>query len=72
MAKINLTVPELRSTLLQLSADFHRLSHEYDTVFLGWADPRAVQGGATCEDAGHLREIGQKLRALYTETEEID
>lgn len=37
---------------------------ELDRAFLVKADPRAVQGGAICEDADDLRTLARHVRAL--------
>jgi hypothetical protein len=37
-----------------------RKADALDALFLKTADPRAVQGGATCEEADKWREVARK------------
>lgn len=45
---------------------------ELDEAFLRKADPRAVQGGAICEEAHELRQVKDALAKLVLDAEEVE
>lgn len=49
---------------LELSNAFRREAKALDEAYLKRADMRAVQGGATCEEAALCRTIARQIREL--------
>jgi hypothetical protein len=56
---------------LDLSRIFKMHADAADKAFLKHADPRAVQGGAICEEADQLRNIARQLRELACTVEDL-
>lgn len=49
---------------LELAKEFRTEADALDEAFLKRADPRAVQGGAICEEASEARKISRQLKEL--------
>jgi hypothetical protein len=58
-----------KKKILNLALEFWREADKLDDAFLRTADPRAIQGGACCEEADAYREIWRKLSDLYRSIE---
>lgn len=52
-----------------LARKFRLEANRLDTIFTQTCDPRALQGGAICEDAETHREFARELFALAREIE---
>jgi len=51
----------LHNDTLALARKFKTEADRLDTIFTQTCDPRALQGGATCEDADLHRHFARKL-----------
>ena len=51
----------IKKTILDLRAAARMRGQEADEAFLKHSDPRAVQGGAICEEASRWRELARTL-----------
>jgi hypothetical protein len=54
---------------VELAKRFRAEADRLDSIFTQTADPRALQGGAICEDAAIHRDFSRKLFALAREME---
>lgn len=57
--------------LRQVAATCRVKADVLDEAFLRHADPRAVQGGAICEDANEWRQLSTQLKRLALGAKEL-
>ncbi len=57
--------------LQQVAATCRAKADILDEAFLKRADPRAVQGGAICEDANEWRQLSTQLKRLALGAKEL-
>ncbi len=60
----------LHEETLALARRFRTEADRLDTIFTQTCDPRALQGGATCEDADLHRKFASKLFDIAREMQE--
>lgn len=55
---------DLRAETIALARKFKTRADELDEAFIRHCDPRALQGGAICEEANTYRSISRQLCSL--------
>jgi hypothetical protein len=66
-----MTLVELVTETVRLSTAYRQLADVFDTEFLNRTDPRALQGGAICEEASELRTLAKGLLAIANRCSEL-
>ena len=67
-----ITAEGVKTSIIQLRATARTKAKEADEAFLAHADPRAVQGGAICEEAQQWLALAAALSQAILFAEEIE
>lgn len=65
-----LTPAEIKANLIALARASRCHAQEIDAAFVKNCDPRALQGGAICDEAHEWHTISREIRAIAKHVEE--